>query len=296
MPTLRIGNITVDRVEELLGPGFEPAYLYPDWTPEALERHRSWMVPRYFDAAQGRFISSVHTWVVRSARHLVLVDSCVGNDKSRPAFPRFDRIQTPFLERLAMAGVAPEQVDFVLCTHLHVDHVGWNTRQVDGRWVPTFPNAKYIFSRLEAEHWDPALNPATRDGVNANVYEDSVLPVIRAGQALLIDGPHRIDDELLIEPAPGHTPGHVMLKVSSRGQHAVLSGDVMHQPLQVYEPGWNSRFCELPEVARATRLRLLDFCCEHRALLLPAHFAAPHAGHVEASNGGFAFTALLDNP
>jgi glyoxylase-like metal-dependent hydrolase (beta-lactamase superfamily II) len=289
METVQLGNLSVARVEELLGPGFDPALLFPDWTQEAFERHRHWMVPTYYDTASAKFISSIHTWVVRSARHLILVDSCTGNHKQRPMFPRFHLLDTPFLQRLNQAGVDPAAVDFVLCTHLHVDHVGWNTQLEDGRWVPTFPNAKYIFSRVEAEHWDPALNPASNEGINANVYEDSVLPVIRAGQALLIEGEYRIDDELTIEPAPGHTAGHVVLKLRSRGQQALFSGDVMHQPIQILEPHWNSRFCELPEAARQTRRRLLEFCSEERALLLPAHFGPPHAMRVQRRGEGFAF-------
>ena len=205
--------------------------------------------------------------------------------------PRFHHLDTPFLERLRSAGVTPEEVDIVLCTHLHADHIGWNTLLRDGRWVPTFPNAKYLFSRTEDAFWDPRRNPASSEDPQRNVaYRDSVLPVIESGQAVLLDGGHAIDERMQIEPAPGHTPGHVILKLSEKGERALFCGDVMHHPLQVYAPHWNTRFCELPDEARATRRRVLEHCAEHRALLFPTHFGAPHVAAIHASAGGFSAT------
>ena len=174
----------------------------------------------------------------------------------------------------------------MLCTHLHADHVGWNTMLRDGRWVPTFPNAKYLFSRTENEIGNPDRNPAAEADPQRNrAYRDSVLPVIEAGQAVLLDGAHAIDDTMLIEPAPGHTPGHVILKLADRGEHAVVCGDAIHHPLQVYAPHWNSGFCELPEQARITRRRVLEHCAEHKALLFPVHFGAPHVAAIEQAGG-----------
>jgi glyoxylase-like metal-dependent hydrolase (beta-lactamase superfamily II) len=154
----------------------------------------------------------------------------------------------------------------------------------DGRWVPTFPNASYLFSRAEDEYGDPRRNPAAdADPQRGRAYRDSVLPVIEAGQAVLLDGTHAIDDAMLIEPAPGHTPGHVVLKLVDQGERALFCGDALHHPLQVYAPHWNSRFCELPAQARATRRRVLEHCAEHRALLFPVHFGAPHVGAITAA-------------
>ncbi len=284
---VRVGDIEIGRVEESLGPGFDPAFLFPDWDPEVLRTHAGWLVPNYFDVASGKLMSSVHTWVVRTPRHLVLIDTCTGNHKARPAFPRFHMLETAYLARLQAAGVRPEDVDFVLCTHLHVDHVGWNTRLQDGRWVPTFPNAKYVFSAVEHAHWDPSSRPDANSGVNENVYQDSVLPVVEAGRAMLADGVTEVDHWLRIEPAPGHTPGHVAVHASSRGEESLFTGDAMHHPLQLTRPEWNSRFCELPDAARATRRRLLEHCCERHALLMPAHFGRPHFGYVEADGDAF---------
>ncbi len=136
------------------------------------------MIPDCFSKAEEKFIASVHSWVLRTKHNTILIDSCAGNDKHRPSLPRFHQLKLPFLERLATAGVTPESVDFVLCTHLHADHCGWNTRLLDGRWVPTFPNAKYVFSKAEQDHW---AGPAGRQGFNAGVYADSVLPVVESG-------------------------------------------------------------------------------------------------------------------
>jgi glyoxylase-like metal-dependent hydrolase (beta-lactamase superfamily II) len=243
----------------------------------ALQAHLGWLVPHHYAPDHDRLITSVHSWLIRTKYHMVLLDCCAGNHKDRPGFTRFHQLDTPFLARLQAAGATPEAIDIVMCTHLHSDHVGWNTVRRDGRWVPTFPNARYFFSRAENEYGDPRSNPrADADLMRSNAYRDSVLPVIESGQAQLIDGNYAIDDTLLIEPAPGHTLGHMILKLEHAGERALFCGDVVHHPLQVYAPQWNSVFCELPEQARATRRCVLDHCADENALLFPAHFAAPH--------------------
>lgn len=284
MNDLRLGKFSVSRIEELLGPGFAPEFLFPDWSPAVIEEHRDWMVPAFLDVKAGRFISSIHSWVLRTAHHTIVIDTCAGNHKERPDFPRFHRLDTPYLDRLRAAGVNPEDVDYVLCTHLHVDHAGWNTRLVDGKWAPTFPKAKYIFSR--AEH-DSIRTAAESPGVSRSIYEDSIVPVMEAGQGLLIDGAHALEDGLRIEPAPGHTRGSVALWAESGADRGVFIGDVMHQPIQVYRPEWNSCFCELPVEARATRRRILETCAEHNTLLMPTHFAPPHVGRIRSRGAMF---------
>ncbi|MEH2478036.1 glyoxylase-like metal-dependent hydrolase (beta-lactamase superfamily II) [Nitrobacteraceae bacterium AZCC 2146] len=282
--THAVGDVTVTRVEEQCGPGFAPDFLFPDWTPDVLERHRNWMVPDFFDEAQGKFIASIHTWVVRTKHHVILIDSCAGNHKNRPQLPRFHQLDLPFLNRLRAAGVAPQDVDYVLCTHLHADHCGWNTRLDNGRWVPTFPNAKYVFSKAEQQHWSGA---AGQSGFNAGVYEDSVLPVIESGQMELIDGLGQIGAGLFVEPTPGHSIGHVAFRLESGGEEGVFSGDIMHQPLQIYYPHWNSCFCEDQALARQSRAWVLEHCAEHRSQLFPAHFAGSFTGHVERKGDEF---------
>jgi len=285
-----IGTVRVTRVEEQLGfASVPPEKFFVGFEREVLERHLAWLVPNHYSPEHNRLISSVHSWLIRTPRHTILLDCCAGNHKERPGFARFHQLDTPYLAHLRAAGVAPEEIDIVLCTHLHSDHVGWNTMLRDGRWVPTFPNAKYLFSRAENDYGDPRRNPAAAaDPQRNNAYRDSVLPVIEAGQAVLLDGAHAIDDTMLVEPAPGHTIGHVVLKLADQGQRALFSGDAIHHALQVHMPNWNSCFCEIPDEARAARHRVLGHCADERALLFPIHFGAPHVAAI--ARAGDAFT------
>ncbi len=287
MSTWSIGNVSVTRIEEMLGYGsFPPAQYFVGFEREVLERHLGWLVPHHYAPEKDAIITSVHSWLIRTPRHTILLDCCAGNHKERTYWPRFHHLDTPFLARLQAAGVRPGDVDIVLCTHLHADHIGWNTVLRDGRWVPTFPNARYLFSRKENDFWDPRINVAGADDPGRRIaYQDSVLPVVEAGQAELVDGVHAIDELLRVEPAPGHTPGHILLKLGERG---VFCGDVIHHPIQVYAPHWNSQFCELPEQARTTRRRVLEHCAGSGALLFPTHFGAPHVVAIEDQAGAFA--------
>ena len=289
MATWTIGNVTVTRIEEQLGFASRPPEQYLDgFERETLARHLDWLVPHHYSPAHDRLITSIHSWLIRTGRHTILLDSCAGNHKNRPGFSRYHQLDTPFLQRLREAGVQPEEIDIVLCTHLHADHVGWNTMLVDGRWVPTFPNAKYLFSRIENEIGDPRRNPAAdADLQRGGAYRDSVLPVIEAGQAVLVDGDYAIDDILTIVPAAGHTHGHVAVWLANSGGRAVFCGDMLHHALQVHAPHWNSKFCELPEVARTTRRQLMEQCVEHRAALFPGHFGAPHVARILEARTGF---------
>jgi glyoxylase-like metal-dependent hydrolase (beta-lactamase superfamily II) len=284
MSPLHFGNAVVSRVVEAEGPSFYPGFLLPDSGETALDAERDWLEPRFFDRDSGRLIMSVHSYLIRTPHHTILVDTCVGNDKERPSTKPWHRQQTPWLDRLASAGVAPEAVDFVLCTHLHVDHVGWNTRLVEGRWVPTFPNAKYLFHKDEYAYWEQQEAAAGRSGANDRCFEDSVLPVMDAGQALLVDGDHAIDDTLRLEPSPGHSPGHVCLQLTGGNRRAVFSGDLMHHPVQCAYPEWNSGFCHDPSQSRSTRERFVDQHAETDTVILAAHFASPTAGRIV--NGG----------
>lgn len=288
MTMRRIGETSVTRVYEQMGPGFPAERLLPGWDPEILKEHGHWLSPNYYEAATGKFISSIHSWVIKTRHHTIVVDTCCGNGKDRPGFERFHMLNTPYLDRLRAAGVEPEQVDYVLCTHLHIDHVGWNTKLLDGRWVPTFPNAKYVFSKVEADHWDPAKNKNLGPG-QAEIFQDSVHPVIAAGQAMVVDMTSQIGDGLLIEPAPGHAPGHIILRLLSGGEQGVFLGDVMHHPIQVYRPEWSSGFDTDPKLAAVSRRRVLELCCETGARVFPAHFGVPHVGWVRRDGAGYRF-------
>jgi glyoxylase-like metal-dependent hydrolase (beta-lactamase superfamily II) len=283
-----IGDTEVRRVEESVRTSFSPEVLFPAFTREALAEHAAWLAPEFFDVAEDKFRTSVHTFVVRTRRHTILIDTCGGNHKHRPYLPRFHEAAHPWLERLKEAGVTPEEVDFVMCTHLHLDHVGWNTRKVDGRWLPTFPNAKYLFHRKELDRWNPGHPSYTSSPLNAYVWEDSVAPVIAAGQAVAIDDGYTLDDVLTVEPAPGHTLGHVRIRLRDSGAEAIFSGDLMHVPLQVYYPHWHTCLDDAPEAGVTSRIALLETCVETNALLLPTHFAAPHCCRIAQGPKGFA--------
>ena len=186
-----------------------------------------------------------------------------------------NQLHGPFLDKMAAAGFAPESIDTVLCTHLHIDHVGWNTRLVDGRWLPTFPNARYLFGRIELAHWS-----ATHDAEERQLLADSVQPVIDAGLADPVECDHVITSEVLLEPTPGHTPGHVSVRIRSGGEEAVITGDLMHHPIQCCEPDWSVHFDVEPQQARATRRAFFEGQSNRRVLVLGTHFAAPTGGWI----------------
>ena len=297
MATWTIGEATVTRIEEQLGFASRPPEQYLDgFERDTLARHLDWLVPHHYSTEHDRLITSIHSWLIRTSRHTILLDSCAGNHKNRPGFPRMHQLETPFLDQLRRAGAEPEQIDIVLCTHLHADHVGWNTVLKDGRWVPTFPNATYLFSRTENETGDPRRHPAAdADLLRGGAYRDSVLPVIEARQALLIDADHAIDDTMTIVAAPGHSRGHIAMWLANAAGRALFCGDVLHHALQVHAPHWNSKFCELPALARATRRTLLEQCAEYRALLFPGHFGAPHVAGIGAAAAGFSLQLVEPN-
>jgi glyoxylase-like metal-dependent hydrolase (beta-lactamase superfamily II) len=273
MNTLTLGRLTVSAVVERAGPT-RPTWLLPDATPEALEKHREWLAPHFLDE-KGRFLQSIHTFVVRAPELTLLVDTCVGNDKDRGGRQPFHMMRTGFLDDLAAAGVAPESVDLVLCTHLHVDHVGWNTRLENGRWVPTFPRARHLFGRRELEHWS-----GEKDEDTQRIMADSVQPVLDAGLAELVDMDHRISSELWLEPTPGHTPGHVSLRLRSGNADAVITGDLMHHPVQIAESHWGSHFDTDVEQARKTRRAFCDRYADSAVTVLGTHFHHPTAGRI----------------
>ena len=280
MNRLNLGEVTIDRLVEIEGLGYEPTFFFPDATMEGFEQEMDWLVPHFWDVAAGTYKRSIQSFVVRTARHTVLVDACVGHGKERPSTPGWHRLQSTWLDQLLAAGVHPEQVDYVLCTHLHADHIGWNTRLDNGRWVPTFPNAKYVFHKNEYRYWEEHGGVNQGPGSEDGSFEDSVLPVMAAGQVALVDNDFAIDDTLTLDPTPGHSPGHVCVDVRARGGHAVLAGDVVHHPIQIARPEWNSRFCVDPDMSRDTRKRFVDRHAETDVLILPAHFATPTVGRI----------------
>ncbi|HEY7244873.1 MAG TPA: MBL fold metallo-hydrolase [Xanthobacteraceae bacterium] len=288
MATWTIGSVTITRVEEQLGITHVACEKFlPGFEREVLLRHLSWAAPDHYNPSRDRFITSVHSWLIRAGDLTVLLDTCGGNHKDRPWTPRFHRLDTPYLERLRAAGAEPEDVDLVLCTHLHADHVGWNTMLRDGRWVPTFPNARYLFSRTEDAYWDMRQNPDMAGDPRRLAYEDSVLPIVQSGQAVLIDDGYQVTRNLSVEAAPGHSAGHVVFKLTDAGSSAVFCGDVVHHALQVYAPHWTHMVDQSPAEAVASRRRVLEWCAAHDALLFPIHFGAPHVARIGDESGSF---------
>ena len=288
MNEITLGDVTIARVEEMHGPvGMTPGQFFPGWARDDWQDNRGWLVPDHLSAADGIVQVAFQTFALRSEGRNILVDTGIGNDKTRPAVGAWDHLSLGYLENLTKAGVEPENVDLVINTHLHVDHVGWNTRLVDGQWVPTFPNATYLMPRLDFEHFNPANNPNIAGGVNENVYEDSIEPVYAAGQVRLWEGERVVDGNLRLLAAPGHTPGASVLLLASGSDKALFAGDLMHTPLQVTHPQHNSCFCEDPATAQATRRDLLGWAADNTALILPAHFSGQTALEVVRDGGGF---------
>jgi glyoxylase-like metal-dependent hydrolase (beta-lactamase superfamily II) len=293
--SVTVGDVEITRVQEYAGPSpATPGFLFPDSDPGYWRDNADWLDPDFFDAGRGRLRSVLHTWLIRSQGAVILLDTGAGNGKERPYAPVYAHHDTAYLANLADAGVRPEDVDIVINTHLHVDHVGWNTRLQGREWVPTFPNARYLITEEDFVFWDPVKHPRPPADGNQNVFEDSVVPVHRAGLVELWSGEYRIDSDLLLQAAPGHTPGSSVLRLQSRGAGALFVGDILHSPVQIAEPDVNSCFCEDPALARATRRRLLGEAADRSLLVFPAHFGGHSACHVAAAGDAFVIRDWAD--
>jgi len=291
MDRFDLGTVTVHRIEEWRGAFSPPAELFSGYTAEGWEPHADEFAPEYYDPASGKLYAFLQSWVLDTGTQRILFDTGAGNDKERPNLPIFGQLQTDFLGNLARAGFQPEDIDTVVCSHIHVDHVGWNTRLVEGQWEPTFRNARYILPLADRAYWDPHDTAAGPGGigaaVNAGMYEDSVRPIIEAGRAEWAEDGFEVADGLVLHACPGHTPGSMMLDVAGKNDTALFVGDVVHHPAQIYRPEWNSIFCEAPDQARETRRTVLDKAAAREALLVPAHFGGSHMARVLREGSGF---------
>lgn len=265
-------------------PFMTPADAFPDAPQEAIAANRHWLEPAALCPDSGMLIIAIQTWIIRTPQHLILVDTCIGCDKTNHYFSDWhQRTDTLWYQKLLNKGIDPSEVDYVFCTHLHGDHCGWNTRLVDGRWVPTFPTAKYIIARDEVEHVAAGNTPA---------YQESVLPIMETGQVIPVENDYVLDDHVWLESAPGHTPGHVAVHLASKGQRAVLCGDLIHSPLQCLYPQWKYWIDHDPVVAIKTRQAFLEQRSADNNLVLTAHFPSPSAGHVVAHDDAFRFNFI----
>jgi glyoxylase-like metal-dependent hydrolase (beta-lactamase superfamily II) len=272
MQRWQIGDVSITRVIETEDTSMGAAALVADARPENV-LPIPWLRPHFIDES-GNLISSIFSLLVLSQGKRIVIDTCLGNDKPR-IVPQWNQRQGKFLADLTKAGFARESVDFVVCTHLHPDHVGWNTLLTDGRWVPTFPNARYIFSARDWEWLDKA--PVTALGDYAG---DSVRPVIDAGLADLVSPDYRFTDEVWLESTPGHSPGHVSVRIASRGEHAIVTGDLMHHPCQLARPHWCNPFDFNRQQALDTRQAFIQRYSDAPVLVIGSHFATPSAGHI----------------
>jgi glyoxylase-like metal-dependent hydrolase (beta-lactamase superfamily II) len=274
-----VGKVKITKIVELETIG-STRFILPLASNEEI-RKLPWLIP-HFATEEGRLKMSIHSLVVETPTRRIVVDTGLGNDKKGRSVPTWNNRQGPFLETMTAAGFAPDSIDTVLCTHLHVDHVGWNTRLVGGEWVPTFANARYVFGKTEYEHWrDHSDEPG-----QAAVFNDSVKPIVDAGKANLIASDHRFCEEITLIPTPGHSPGHMSLHINSDGEQGLLTGDVAHHPCQMAHLDWSSTADSDSIRSAVTRRELFSRFADTATLVIGGHF---NAGHIERDEDAFKF-------
>jgi glyoxylase-like metal-dependent hydrolase (beta-lactamase superfamily II) len=275
----KIGKVKITKIVELETIG-STRFILPLASKEEIQK-LPWLIP-HFATEEGRLKMSIHALVVETPQRRIVVDTGLGNDKEGRGIPTWNNRNGPFLETLTAAGFPPDSIDTVLCTHLHVDHVGWNTRLVGGRWVPTFANARYLFGRTEYEHWrDHSEEPS-----QVAVFNDSVKPIVDAGKADLIAGDARLTDEISMIPTPGHSPGHMSIHIVSDGEEGLLTGDVAHHPCQMAHLDWSSTADSDPAQSAVTRRQLFSRFADRPVLVIGGHY---DGGHIKRDAEAFKF-------
>ena len=280
MASLILGNLQIDRIVEMVLPFETLENFFPDARPDQIEACKPVFEPWALCPETGKYILVVQSYLVRTHKHTILIDTCVGCDKTIPYMDWNKRNDRSWLTKLQNVGVSISDVDYVFCTHLHCDHAGWNTQLIDGRWVPTFPNAKYIMSVKDFE--------LTQENDRVG-YNENVLPVVEAGQAEIVESDYVLNEEIWLEPTPGHTAGHVAVGLASNGSEAVMCGDLIHSPVQCVFPEWNAVSDANPLQAAKTRRLFLSENCERQRLVMAAHFPEPSIGRIVGENDSFRF-------
>ena len=281
--TFTIGDMTVHRVIESEAPLFKPREFFPTLTQEALDGNRDWMQPTYLDTVTDQLVLCIQSYIVRTRHHNILIDSCVGNHKDRQNYPFWNQMQSDTYHRnLAATGLTVDDIDFVMCTHLHVDHVGWNTKLENGVWVPTFPKARYLFSKKEYTYWSEIHKKTPLDQIS-----DSVLPIIEANRAELVASDHALNDHIRLSPTPGHTPDHFAVCAGKGSDAAVFTGDLIHSPIQARYPDLVMRVDTDRDQAVRTRRSFLERYCDTDTLCCTMHFPSPSVGHIKRWGDGF---------
>jgi glyoxylase-like metal-dependent hydrolase (beta-lactamase superfamily II) len=282
-----VGDLTIHRIIEQETTFLPALDLLPGLTPEVLAENRPWMKQAKALNDEDVLILCFQSYVIKTPHHTILVDSCIGNDKPRPRPAWNMKSDDTYMRALDGAGVSVDDIDFVMCTHLHVDHVGWNTRLENGRWVPTFPKARYVFAKQEFDYW-------TEQNANAEVapFADSVLPIVEAKRHEVVGNDHQIGDHVRILPTPGHTPGHVAFTFGRGKDDAVFSGDLMHSPIQTLYPEMSVKFDVDAAQAATTRRSFLERYCDTDTLCCTAHFPSPSVGKIRRKGNGFVCAAV----
>ena len=274
-----VGKVKITKIVELETTG-STRFILPLATNEEI-RKLPWLIPN-FATDEGRLKMSIHSLMVETPSHRIVVDTGLGNDKEGRKVPTWNNRKDPFLETMTSAGFAPDSIDTVLCTHLHVDHVGWNTKLAGGKWVPTFAHARYVFGKTEYEHWRDYSDEPDK----VAVFNDSVKPIIDAGKAELIASDARLCDEITLIPTPGHSPGHMSIHIQSDGEQGLLSGDVAHHPCQMAHLDWSSTADSDPVQSAAMRRELFSRFADTPTLVIGGHF---NAGHIRRDGDAFKF-------
>lgn len=289
MTLITVGDAEIRSVLEMQLSQRPIAWLGAD--ADLIEANRHWLAPHWLEEDDSWSLN-FQSWILQAHGKIIVIDPCNGNGRPHP-MPIFDMLDIPFIERFEATGIRPEHVDYVFCTHMHHDHCGWNTQLRNGRWVPTFPNARYLFVRREFDRWNPHGNNYHAVDYNEGVYERSILPVVEAGLADLLADNHSLMAGLRIEPGYGHTLGHSFLYLSAGNEEeAIFTGDAFHHPLQLTAPEIQFGDCDNTPMAVETRRRLVDTAIATDALLIPAHLPFPHAGRVRRGRGGVIFEGL----
>jgi glyoxylase-like metal-dependent hydrolase (beta-lactamase superfamily II) len=281
MKLLQIGDANITSIIERDGPWRRPQDFFPLYNQEIGYQHLAELPDFVFDRASDKMVFTYQTFVIRTPHHNILVDTCIGEDKNLP--PPMDFPKQRWRDEFAATGLSFEDIDYVMCTHLHVDHTGWNTKLLNGRWVPTFPNAKYIFHKREYAAWEEIAKQGKEH--RPGVFAMNCQPIVEAGQALLVDDDFSIDDLITITPTPGHTPHHYCVNIRSKGKSASVIGDLLHHALQCREPEWCCFVDHNREQSVQSRRRFLASVADTDTWILPVHFPSPTAGHI-LSDGG----------
>jgi glyoxylase-like metal-dependent hydrolase (beta-lactamase superfamily II) len=260
----------------------------PGRDPEMLAAQRRTLEPDHIDLAKDLVKFAIQSFVLRTPGQTLLIDTCIGEAKDCPEIPAWhQRRGSGFLDQLRRVGVDPAAIDLVFCTHLHVDHVGWNTRRENGGWAPTFPNARYLFGRRELADWMAQREAGSVPSIHARPLEESVIPIVEAGLADLVDDGHELGPGLRLIPLPGHTSGQMGLVVDYARDRAIFCGDAMHSPLQIFQPGLSTSVCVDPSLASETRQSIFAEAADSGRLVVPAHFRGPRCAHIRSSGSGY---------